>query len=1020
MWQDRVGNFGTTLLLECDGLGSTFRERAMVLQQRMMDDLPHCWVSGVAVARRTRAGAATAASPFVFASGLDSPTGDTVPPHVLAAGWDLVFKSMHTPQVLLDHQVSEEDGELVCTFDHVADAFPDGMIAELATAHAALLRLLATEEATWSASAPPPLPAELLAARRAANRTGHQFRDGGVLDGLAAGGDRIAFHGQDGKLTYRQATAAVKTMAAILSDQRSATCELVGVLARKSLGQYLASLAVVASGNVYVPLGIDWPAARIQELLVNHGIDRVMVDDAGARLLAGLDRPVTTIAIDINGTEDDVSPLPVPDPRALAYVIFTSGSTGAPKGVAIPHLGLRNTIQDMVDRFGLGKDDRVLSLSELHFDLSAFDLFGGIHCGGTVVVPPCGPSPDPELWEQWLRSSGATVWNTVPALLEMLLDHAGDRAACVLSGLRLILLSGDWIPLDLPDRVTRANPKATVVGLGGATEASIWSNYHVIDGIEPGWKSVPYGQPLANQRYHVLDDSFHDQPHWVPGELFIAGAGIAASYYGQPELTADRFPRHPATGERLYRTGDSGRYRPNGTLEFLGRRDSQVKVRGYRVDLLEVERHLARQPGVRAVVCVVVGTGAASRLIACCVVEEGCRLDPVALREGLLATLPKYCVPSVFRSVPALPLTPNGKRDAKALLAIACVTDELTAVRSASWRPPATARERTLVSLWEQVCQAPVESVDVDFFAVGGTSITAVRLLGLIEREYGVRLPLSSLFEASTVAAQAALLDSHQHQLLVTIRSAGSQRMILVHPVGGHLLGYRDLVDALPDRFSVYGLQSPPVGRLPGSLADLADLHTQALSTVSGPLHLLGWSMGGVLATEIARRLMAIGAAPHSLTLVDSFVGMPGTARLDEATAAAGFFADYVGQSDPATAVHIAPPGEPDPFGYLAERHLPGHSVAALRESYDQYRALNRLLLAHSPRRLPRLASTLVVTATNQRADAFPGLLPIRRHPGDLVPDDVEFAALPETHYSVVRAAAASTIVRLLPEGTHD
>ncbi|MEV0010707.1 amino acid adenylation domain-containing protein [Streptomyces sp. NPDC047973] len=1023
-----VGNFGSTLLLECDGTGGSFAERATALQRQLMTDLPHAWVSGVEVARRARRrhpGSAVG-SPYVFASGLDDSTSGELPPHLRARGWDLVFKSMHTPQVLLDHQVSEEDGELVCTFDHVAEAFPEGMAQELAAAHADLLRGLAEEEEPWSARHVPPLPEALSAARRSANATGRTFPGGGVLDGLREGAsrtpERVAFHGEEGEITYREASERVARTAGALTASGSAPGDLIGVLARKSPAQYLAALSVIAAGGAYVPLGADWPPARVDALLARHGIGRVLADAEGTRLLAELGRPVTTLDVSAPGPSGEPGPLPVPAPDDLAYVIFTSGSTGVPKGVAIPHGGLLNTVQDMVERFGVGPDDRLLSLSELHFDLSAFDLFGGLCAGGTVVVPPCGSRPDPDLWADWVRRSGATVWNTVPALLEMLLDHLGERATDVLGGLRLVLLSGDWIPLGLPDRIRRAAPKAQVVALGGATEASIWSNYHVVERIDPSWKSVPYGLPLANQRYHVLDQDFADVPHWVPGELFIAGDGLATAYYGQPELTAARFPLHPRTGERLYRTGDHARYRPDGTLEFLGRVDSQVKVRGYRVDLLEVEQQLTACPGVSAAACAVTGSGADGRLVAFVVPgpaeADGAKdvrlLDPAALRAGLGAVLPSYAVPSVFHTVAALPLTANGKRDARALLALA----EEQAVRCGdsgvtAGRPPSTEREAALARLWREVCGTSVRSVDDDFFAVGGSSVSAVRLVRRIREEFGVRLAPSSLFEASTISGQCALLDQRVDGLLVPVRPTGGPVVVLVHPVGGHLLGYRAVIDALPDSYAVYGLQSPAEHELPDSLAGLAAEYATALAALGRPVHLLGWSMGGVLAAEAARRTDLVQI--RSLTLVDSFVAVGGAVEdFDESAAAVGFFTDHLGQGDGGEVTITVPSGHPDPFGHLAAVHLPDEAPEALRDLYGQYRALYRLLLGHRPAPLPGDCPLLLVTAERQRPDAFRGLTPLHLHPGALVPSEAAVRPLPESHYSVVRGAAAGLVAELL------
>jgi amino acid adenylation domain-containing protein len=1003
-----TGNFGSTLLLECDGTGHSFLERAAAIQQRLMDDLPHSWVSGVDVKRRARrtGRAADVGSRFVFASGLVSSPGEELPPHLELDGWQLVTKAMHTPQVLLDHQVSEEDGELVATFDHVVSAFPAGLVEDLAQAHADLLARVAQDDAAWTAPGLPPLPAAQLRQRLAANATGRRFPPASVLGGLPvdhrahAPSGGIALQGDGVELSYGECAEKVRRLATAIPDSpKESSGELVGVLARKSPGQYLAALAVIASGAAYVPLGIDWPPQRIASLLGEHGIERVVADEEGARVLASCRAKVAMIplaAMDAAGSAPGITTPEPADPTRLAYVMFTSGSTGAPKGVAISHGGLLNTVQDMVARFGLGPHDRILSLSELHFDLSAFDLFGALHCGGTVVVPPLGPIPDPDLWAHWLRSSRATVWNTVPALLEMLLDHLGDRAGEYLGSLRLVLLSGDWVPVNLPGRLKAVQPATTVVALGGATEASIWSNFHVVDGVDPGWSSIPYGRPLANQRFHVLDGQLHDQPAWVAGELCIAGDGLATAYYGQPELTGRRFPTHPQTGERLYRTGDQGRYWPDGTLEFLGRNDNQVKVRGHRVDLLEVEQRLAALPGVRQAACVVLGRGSSSRLVAFTVPHEVISAasmreadSATSMRDALARTLPPYAVPTSFRTLPALPLTSNGKRDTSALLAMAADSDTGQDVaRPAHGRAPLTQRERALARLWEQVCDTPVHSLEDDFFTIGGSSVSAVRLLRLIETEFGARLALSSLFAASTLGAQVALLESSSNKLLVPLRPGRGTPVVLVHPVGGHLLGYRDLAAAICPEHPVHGIQSPPAGDLPATLEALAAREALDIAELGEPAHLVGWSLGGVLAAEIAHRLAATGAAPLSLTLLDSFVAAPSPARHDTT--------DEM-QAATACTGHLA----------LGEGDGPDQS-----DGLDV--ALYRLLLRYTPRPLPELPAVLVVGAGRQGHDSFPGLMPLAAHPGALVPAGAEVVTLPETHFSIVRAPAARSIAHLL------
>jgi amino acid adenylation domain-containing protein len=295
-------------------------------------------------------------------------------------------------------------------------------------------------------------------------------------------------------------------------------------------------------------------------------------------------------------------------PDDLAYVIYTSGSTGLPKGVMIDHRGAVNTILDINHRFGVTSEDRVLALSALNFDLSVYDIFGVLAAGGTIVMPAENALRDPVAWLELLVQERVTLWNTVPALLEMLVEYTeAFPGALNSSSLRLALLSGDWIPVSLPDRLRMLIPVVEIISLGGATEASIWSILYPITMVDPAWKSIPYGQPLCNQRFFVLNEHLEPCPVWVPGQLYISGIGLARGYWRDEEKTQASFLLHPQTGERLYRTGDVGRYLPDGNIEFLGREDFQVKVGGHRIELGEIEATLLEHPQVSKAIVTAIG-----------------------------------------------------------------------------------------------------------------------------------------------------------------------------------------------------------------------------------------------------------------------------------------------------------------------------------------------------------------------------------------------------------------------------
>ena len=606
-----VGDFTSLTLLEVDSQSaSTFVARAKTLQKRLASDLDHRAFSGIEVMRalaKQQGDGLSARMPVVFTSTLPlaAEGGGTADRPLIPFG-ELAYSLTQTPQVWLDAGVREEAGVLLFGWNARAGLFPEGMLSSMFAAYGALLGRLASDEAAWTEVSEALTPAAEIALAARINATDTPVSDA-TLHGLvchqaARTPDAIAVIDADRSIPYRTLVAQAGRLATTLAGQGVGAGEPVAVCLERGWAQVAATLGITAAGAAYVPIDPSLPPAR-RSHLIQHAGCRLVVTDAA--LSDRLDWPPSVTRLDLPAIVDDpaipIAPPASTDPDQRAYIIYTSGSTGQPKGVAISHRGAVNTILDVNRRFGFTAADRVLALSALSFDLSVHDIFGTLAAGAAVVTVPPDQARDPAAWADLVARAGVTVWNTVPALMDLMVDQIDRRRAAghpVPGRLRLVLLSGDWIPIGLPDRLRAVWPTAQVISLGGATEASIWSIFHPIDRVDPGWTSIPYGKPLANQRLHVLGPDLAPRPVWVPGALFIGGVGLALEYWHDPVRTAESFITHPQTGERLYKTGDLGRRLPDGTIEFLGRQDFQVKINGHRIELGEIEAALTDHPGV--------------------------------------------------------------------------------------------------------------------------------------------------------------------------------------------------------------------------------------------------------------------------------------------------------------------------------------------------------------------------------------------------------------------------------------
>ncbi|MEU9710939.1 amino acid adenylation domain-containing protein [Streptomyces sp. NPDC047967] len=642
-----IGDFTSLELLAVDLDNAVgFAERTRAVGRQLLEDLAHPLFTGSEVlAELSRRAGAPVLMPVVFTSALGTgATSEGVPPEV-------TYAVTRTPQVWLDCQAMHRGDTLSLSWDIREGALADGVADAMFEAYTALVRALAAEgedgEAAWDAPAVTALPEAQAVRRSLVNATDGPLPDAflhePVLAQAAATPDAIAVSTPELALTYRQLVSRASALAERLTGAGLRPGEPVAVWADKGWEQVVAVFGTLMAGGAYLPVDTAQPPARRDTIISDAGVRRVLTQSWLAEL-DDLPEGVSAVAVDLLPVGTATAPgTPVlrRDPDDLAYIIYTSGSTGTPKGVMISHQAALNTVEDINRRYNVTGRDRVLGIAGLGFDLSVYDLFGPLAVGATLVLPAADRRGDPSHWAELVRDFGVTVWNSVPGQLHMLCDWLRSDPPTDDASLRLALISGDWIPVALPDQARELLPGLEIISLGGATEGSIWSIAHPIGEVDTARPSIPYGKPLTNQTFAVLDRHLRPRPEWVPGELYIGGAGVALGYFGDETRTAERFVTDPVTGERLYRTGDLGRYLPDGTIEFLGREDAQIKLRGYRVELAEVEAAVQAHPEVAAGAVIVDDSAAGGRRLAAFV--ETARKDAGAAdqQDGDAAAAPR-------------------------------------------------------------------------------------------------------------------------------------------------------------------------------------------------------------------------------------------------------------------------------------------------------------------------------------------------------------------------------------------
>ncbi|WP_280345326.1 amino acid adenylation domain-containing protein [Nocardia neocaledoniensis] len=716
---------------------------------------------------------------------------------------------------------------------------------------------------------------------------------------VAATPDAVALADGDVELTYAEFGARVNRLARHLVAQGVGPDTAVAVAARRSPDLLVAVHAVLAAGGTYVPIDPDHPAERITRVLriaqpicvltttrdaTDLPIPAPDSDRSGG--LPWLD-VIELDAVDL--TAHSAEPLTDAErtqplrPEHTAYVIFTSGSTGLPKGVGVPHRAIVGHLEWMATEFGFAPGDTVLHKTPITFDASIWELLLPQRVGARTVIARPGGHGDPAYLATLIARHGVDTAQFAPTLLAAFLtDHAPDRRNRA-GSLRRVFAGGEALPAALAQRA-RAVLGAEVINLYGPTETTVQVSTHRVG--DDDQLTVPIGGPVTGTALYVLDARLRRVPPGVVGELYVGGGQLAHGYVGASELTAERFVPDPfaGPGARMYRTGDLVRLRigENGSpaLDYVGRGDLQVKLNGQRVELGEVEAALLRQGGVaQAAAAVVPGVGA-DRLVGYVVLgadPSGAHTDPARLRAALAAELPGYLVPATVLVLDEFPVNTSGKLDRAAL--------PRPHLRQAAYRGPITETERIVATEFARVLDLDRIGMDDNFFDLGGNSLTAVQLSARLSEALGVAVPVAWFFTDPTPGVVVDRLRAADDTaddafaVLLPLRAGGSGApLFCIHPVGGVSWSFAGLTRHLDPERPVYGLQSPALTAaepLPETIDEWARRYIEAIRTVQpeGPYHLLGWSLGGLLAHAVATGLQAEGAQVASLAMMDSWLG---------------------------------------------------------------------------------------------------------------------------------------------------
>ena len=839
----------------------------------------------------------------------------------------------------------------------------------------------------------------------------------GLFEAQAArtpGAVAVVFQGE--RVTYAELNARANRLAHHLRALGVGADARVGICVERSVEMVVGLLGILKAGGAYVPLDASYPVDRLRHMLEDSAPAVLLTHPPQAGTAAALSAGSAIPVLDLTGDEAWAHrPATNPGreglgPRNLAHVLFTSGSTGRPKGVMLEHGSLVNRLAWMQDRYAMEPHEALLQKTPFSFDVSFWEFFWPLMVGARLVMARPGGHRDPAYLADVIRREGITVAHFVPSMLQLFLEHP-EAEKC--TGLLRVPVSGEAVSGALVRQFHQRLPGVGLYNQYGPTESGEVTEWV----CDPHAERVSIGRAIHNSAVYVVDRAGEPVPVGVAGELFIGGVAVARGYLGRPRLTAERFVPDPfgEPGARLYRTGDLCRWLSDGTLEYLGRTDFQVKVRGFRVEPGEIEARLASHSGVREAVALALDDGAGGKRLVAYFVGEA--LESEALRAHLSEQLPEYMVPAAFVRLDAFPVTPNGKLDRRALPA-----PEGDAFAAQAYEAPVGETEQALAGIWAEVLGLERVGRRDNFFALGGHSLLAVRAIARMGQALGVEIPLTHVFSHPTVESLAVRLCAPEAPVsadrAIAVRAAGSEPPLFLAYTGAGSVAYaQKLHPHVGGEVPVYALPAPPLSDAP--LRSVEAMATRLLRMIrevqpAGPYRVAGWSFGGVLAYEVASQLIGQNETVEFVGMLDTYP--PAYFRALPPMDAAN--ADEIGRGEgsPETAGSVDGDGDADMEAYVArmraEGKLPGHvTVPQFREMRNRGRVNDQAVRGYDPPPLP-------VVVHHFSAQESPMVDEPSRGWRDLLPEgSLQVTPVPGTHQSMMDPPNAAVLGEALSRG---